>query len=353
MLISLIVPCYNEEEAMPLFYQEASRVAAQMEKSHGAQFEFVFIDDGSRDGTLRVARELHAQDPRVRYVSFSRNFGKEAGIYAGLQAARGDYVATMDADLQDPPSLLPDMLDTLLTGEYDCAATRRTTRKGEPPLRSWFAKKFYQIINKMSDTEIVDGARDFRLMSRKMVDAVLRMAEYNRFSKGIFSWVGFKTKWFDYENIERVAGTTKWNFWGLFKYSIEGIVGFSTTPLLVAAGAGVLFCRHPGAGLRRSHFRLAQHGVHHPAVQRRAAFLHRHRGRIPCQDLPGSQAPPHLHRRRDGGRQINGTGRENSRTKSVGLFGPDRRLVLSKPLGAADRHGSSHDSVLSGLCLRS
>ena len=242
MLISLIVPCYNEEEAMPLFYKEASRVAAEMKASHGAEFEFIFVDDGSRDGTLRVARALHAQDPRVRYVSFSRNFGKEAGIYAGLQAAKGDYVATMDADLQDPPALLPQMLDTLLTGEYDCAATRRTTRKGEPPLRSWFARKFYQIINKMSDTEIVVGARDFRLMSRKMTDAVLSMAEYNRFSKGIFSWVGFKTKWFDYENIERVAGTTKWNFWGLFKYSIEGIVGFSTTPLLIAAGAGVLFC---------------------------------------------------------------------------------------------------------------
>ncbi len=221
MLISLIVPCYNEEEAMPLFYQEASRVAAEMKTSHGADFEFIFVDDGSKDGTLRVARELHTRDARVRYVSFSRNFGKEAGIYAGLQAAKGDYVATMDADLQDPPALLPAMLDTLLGGEYDCAATRRTTRKGEPPLRSWFARKFYQIINKMSDTEIVDGAR---------------------FSKGIFSWVGFKTKWFDYENIERVAGTTKWNFWGLFKYSIEGIVGFSTTPLLIAAGAGVLFC---------------------------------------------------------------------------------------------------------------
>ena len=175
MLISLIVPCYNEEEAMPLFYKEASRVAAEMKTSHGADFEFIFVDDGSRDGTLRVARELHAQDDRVRYVSFSRNFGKEAGIYAGLKAAKGDYIATMDADLQDPPALLPQMLD-------------------------------------------------------------------NRFSKGIFSWVGFKTKWFDYENIERVAGTTKWNFWGLFKYSIEGIVGFSTTPLLIAAGVGVLFC---------------------------------------------------------------------------------------------------------------
>ena len=238
MLISLIVPCYNEEEAMPLFYKEASRVAAEMKASHGAEFEFIFVDDGSRDGTLRVARELHAQDPRVRYVSFSRNFGKEAGIYAGLQAAKGDYVATMDADLQDPPALLPQMLDTLLTGEYDCAATRRTTRKGEPPLRSWFARKFYQIINKMSDTEIVDGARDFRLMSRKMTDAVLSMAEYNRFSKGIFSWVGFKTKWFDYENIERVAGTTKWNFWGLCKYAIDGIINFSHVPLSIASWFG-------------------------------------------------------------------------------------------------------------------
>ena len=196
MLISLIVPCYNEEEAMPLFYQEAARVAAQMEKSHGAEFEIIFVDDGSKDGTLRVARELHDADPRVRYVSFSRNFGKEAGIYAGLKAAKGDYVATLDADLQDPPALLPDMLDALLAGDYDCAATRRTTREGEPPVRSWFARMFYRIINKMSDTEIVDGARDFRLMSRRMVDAVLEMSEYNRFSKGIFSWVGFKTKWF-------------------------------------------------------------------------------------------------------------------------------------------------------------
>ena len=238
MLISLIVPCYNEEEAMPLFYQEAARVAAQMEKSHGAEFEIIFVDDGSKDGTLRVARKLHDADPRVRYVSFSRNFGKEAGIYAGLKAAKGDYVATLDADLQDPPALLPDMLDALLTGDYDCAATRRTTREGEPPVRSWFARMFYRIINKMSDTEIVDGARDFRLMSRRMVDAVLEMSEYNRFSKGIFSWVGFKTKWFAYQNVERVAGQTKWNFWSLFKYSIEGIVGFSTQPLVMAALAG-------------------------------------------------------------------------------------------------------------------
>ena len=242
MLISLVVPSYNEEEALPFFYKEASRVAAQMKASHGATFEFIFIDDGSKDGTLRVARALHDQDPRVRYVSFSRNFGKEAAIYAGLQAARGDYVATLDADLQDPPALLPQMLDALQTGDYDCAATRRTTRAGEPPVRSWFARRFYQLINRLSDTEIVDGARDYRLMSRKMVDAVLAMAEYNRFSKGIFSWVGFQTKWFDYENIERVAGKTKWNFWSLFRYSIEGIVGFSTAPLIVAAGAGVVFC---------------------------------------------------------------------------------------------------------------
>ena len=242
MLISLVVPSYNEEEAMPLFYAEADRVAAGLKQSHGADVEIIFVDDGSKDGTLRVARELHDRDARVRYVSFSRNFGKEAAIYAGLKAAAGDYVATLDADLQDPPSLLPQMLDALLTGDYDCAATRRTTRKGEPPVRSWFARKFYQIINRLGDTEIVDGARDYRLMSRKMVDAVLTMAEYNRFSKGIFSWVGFSTKWFDYENIERVAGQTKWNFWGLFKYSIEGIVGFSTAPLVLAAGAGVVFC---------------------------------------------------------------------------------------------------------------
>ena len=242
MLISLVVPSYNEEEAMPLFYKEAARVAAGMEQSHGAEFEFIFVDDGSKDKTLQVARRLHDQDPRVRYVSFSRNFGKEAAIYAGLKAAQGDYVATLDADLQDPPALLPQMLDALLTGDYDCAATRRTTRQGEPPVRSWFARKFYRIINRLSDTEIVDGARDYRLMSRKMVDAVLAMAEYNRFSKGIFSWVGFSTKWFDYENVERVAGKTKWNFWGLFKYSIEGIVGFSTAPLVMAAGAGVVFC---------------------------------------------------------------------------------------------------------------
>lgn len=242
MLISLIVPCYNEEEALPLFYAEAAREAGEMAKSHGADFEFIFVDDGSTDGTLAAAKALRARDDRVRYLSFSRNFGKEAAIFAGLQAAKGDYAALLDADLQDPPALLPQMLDALLSGEYDCAATRRTTRKGEPPVRSFFARLFYRLIHRMSDTEIVDGARDFRLMSRRVVDAVLSLGEYNRFSKGIFGWVGFRTKWFSYENIERAAGKTKWSFWKLFRYSIEGIVGFSTAPLAVAALLGLLFC---------------------------------------------------------------------------------------------------------------
>ena len=242
MLISLVVPCYNEEESLPLFYKEAARVAGEMKASHGADFEFIFVDDGSKDGTLTVARRLHEDDARVRYVSFSRNFGKEAGIYAGLKAAKGDYVAMLDADLQDPPSLLPAMLDTLLSGEYDCAATRRTTRKGEPPIRSFFARMFYRIINKMSKTEIVDGARDFRLMSRPMVDAVLQVTEYNRFSKGIFGWVGFRTKWLPYENVARVAGETKWSFWQLLLYSIQGIVGFSTVPLALASVLGLVLC---------------------------------------------------------------------------------------------------------------
>ena len=242
MLISLVVPCYNEEEAMPLFYKEASRVAAQMKKSHGADFEFIFVDDGSKDGTLRVARQLHDADPRVRYVSFSRNFGKEAGIYAGLQAAKGDYVATLDADLQDPPALLPQMLDALLQEDYDCAATRRTNRKGEPPIRSFFARMFYKIINRLSDADIVDGARDYRLMRRRMVDAILALPEYNRFSKGIFGWVGFKTKWLEYVNVERVAGETKWSFWKLFLYSLEGIVAFTTAPLALASLVGIIFC---------------------------------------------------------------------------------------------------------------
>ena len=242
MLLSIVVPCYNEQEALPYFYKEICRVAEEMKASHGADFEFIFVDDGSKDKTLSIARELHRQDARVRYISFSRNFGKEAGILAGLEAAKGDYVAMMDADLQDPPALLPRMLDALLTEDYDCAATRRTTRKGEPPIRSFFARMFYRIINRLSDADIVDGARDYRLMRRRMVDAILALPEYNRFSKGIFGWVGFKTKWLEYVNVERVAGETKWSFWKLFLYSLEGIVAFTTAPLALASLMGIAFC---------------------------------------------------------------------------------------------------------------
>ena len=242
MLLSIVVPCYNEQEALPYFYKEICRVAEEMKSSHGADFEFIFVDDGSRDNTLSIARELHKQDERVRYISFSRNFGKEAGILAGLEAAKGDYVAMMDADLQDPPALLPRMLDALLEEDYDCAATRRTNRKGEPPIRSFFARMFYKIINRLSDADIVDGARDYRLMRRRMVDAILALPEYNRFSKGIFGWVGFKTKWLEYVNVERVAGETKWSFWKLFLYSLEGIVAFTTAPLALASLIGIIFC---------------------------------------------------------------------------------------------------------------
>ncbi len=242
MLLSIVVPCYNEQEALPYFYKEICRVAEEMKASHGADFEFIFVDDGSKDKTLSIARELHKQDARVRYISFSRNFGKEAGILAGLEASKGDYVAMMDADLQDPPALLPQMLDALLEEDYDCAATRRTNRKGEPPIRSFFARMFYKIINRLSDADIVDGARDYRLMRRRMVDAILALPEYNRFSKGIFGWVGFKTKWLEYVNVERVAGETKWSFWKLFLYSLEGIVAFTTAPLALASLIGIIFC---------------------------------------------------------------------------------------------------------------
>lgn len=237
--ISIIVPCYNEEEAMPIFYEEICKVAKKMKK---VDFEFIFVNDGSKDNTLSVARSLHEKDKRVRYVSFSRNFGKEAGMYAGLEAARGDYVAIMDVDLQDPPALIEEMYETLKNEDYDCVASRRVSRKGEPPIRSFFARCYYKLINKISKTEIVDGARDFRLMTRQMVDSVLELKEYNRYSKGIFSWVGYKTKWLEYENVERVAGTTKWSFWKLFLYSLESIVAFSTVPLSIAAVMGILFC---------------------------------------------------------------------------------------------------------------
>ena len=236
MLLSLIVPCYNEQEALPLFYREATAVLASMD----CDYELLFINDGSRDGTLAVMKELAAADPRVLYFSFSRNFGKEAAMYAGFCNARGDYIAVMDADLQDPPSLLPKMLEILMSEEYDSVATRRADRKGEPPVRSWFARRFYSLINRISDADIVDGARDFRLMTRDMKDAILSMGEYNRFSKGIFGWVGFRTYWFPYKNTERVAGQTKWSFWGLMKYAIDGILSFSQAPLDIASWFGIL-----------------------------------------------------------------------------------------------------------------
>lgn len=237
--ISIIVPCYNEEESIPYFYEEITRIAKSMKN---VEFEYLFINDGSKDKTLELLRDLSQKDKHVRYLSFSRNFGKEAAMYAGLKEARGDYVAIMDADLQDPPALLPSMYDAITKEGYDSAATRRVTRKGEPKIRSFFARCFYKLINKISKTDIVDGARDFRLMTRQMVDAILSMSEYNRFSKGIFGWVGFETKWIEFENVERVAGTTKWSFWKLFKYSIEGIVAFSTAPLSLAFILGIFFC---------------------------------------------------------------------------------------------------------------
>lgn len=236
----MIVPCYNEEENVKYFYEELLKNEAFFEKE-GLDLEIIYVDDGSKDRTVDEVRSLHAQDPRVHLVSFSRNFGKEAGMYAGFEKSKGDYVVIMDADLQDPPSLLPEMFSYIKQG-YDSVATRRVTRKGEPPIRSFFARMFYKIMNKISKTEIVDGARDYRLMTRQVVDAILAMCEYNRFTKGIFGWVGYKTKWLEYENIERAHGETKWNFWKLFIYSIEGITAFSTVPLAIASVMGVLFC---------------------------------------------------------------------------------------------------------------
>lgn len=237
--LTMVVPAYNEEEALPIFYEEAYRVEAELP---GVEIEYLFIDDGSSDKTLEVLRSLHKKDARVRYVSFSRNFGKEAAIYAGLQNATGDYVAILDADLQDPPSLLPEMLQAIEEEGYDCVGSRRVTRKGEPPIRSFFARMFYRIMNKISSADIVDGARDFQLMNRKVVKAILSMGEYNRFSKGIFGWVGFRKKWLEYENIERSAGETKWSFWKLFLYALDGIVAFSTAPLVMASVMGMIFC---------------------------------------------------------------------------------------------------------------
>ena len=240
--LCIIVPCYNEEAALPYFLQEIRKVADNMSTTFQLDFEILFINDGSRDKTLQILRRAAQEDKRIRYISFARNFGKEAAMYAGFQNCTGDYAAVMDADMQDPPSLLPEMYQALQSGEYDSVATRRVTRKGEPPIRSFFARCFYKLINRISDADIVDGARDFRLMTRQMVDAILSMTEYNRFSKGIFGWVGFRTKWLPYENIERVAGETKWSFWKLFLYSLEGITAFSTAPLAIASIAGILLC---------------------------------------------------------------------------------------------------------------
>lgn len=237
--LSIIVPCYNEEEALLIFYEELTKEICKIEQ---IETEILFINDGSKDKTLEIIKELNKKDLKVRYVSFSRNFGKEAAMYAGLKEATGDYIVIMDADLQDPPSLLKEMYEILEEKEYDCVGTRRVTRKGEPKIRSFFARLFYKIMQKISGMNIVDGARDFRMMTKQMKDAILEMTEYNRFSKGIFTWVGFNTKWLEYENIERVAGKTKWSFWKLFLYSLDGITAFSTFPLVISTFIGTLLC---------------------------------------------------------------------------------------------------------------
>ena len=237
--ISIIVPCYNEAEAISFFYGEIKKISNEMKE---LDFEFLFINDGSKDTTLDIIKKMSTKDKRVKYASFSRNFGKEAAMYAGLELSSGDYVAIMDADLQDPPSMLKTMYQYIIKENYDCVGARRVTRKGEPPIRSFFARKFYKIINRLSDIEMVDGARDYRLMTRQMVDAIINLKEYNRYSKGLFSFVGFKTKWLEYENVKRVAGATKWSFWKLFIYAIDGITAFSTKPLVISAILGFTFC---------------------------------------------------------------------------------------------------------------
>ncbi|WP_022765748.1 glycosyltransferase family 2 protein [Butyrivibrio sp. XPD2006] len=240
-LLTAIVPCFNEQENVFDFYDEFVKNEAFL-KSHDCDFEIIFVDDGSKDDTVARVKELKTKDSRVRLISFSRNFGKESAMYAGLSASKGDFVAVMDCDLQDPPALLPEMFKAVTEEGYDSVATRRVDRKGEPPIRSFFARQFYKLINRMSNTEIVDGARDYRLMTRQFVDAILSMEEYNRFSKGIFGWVGFKNKWLEFENVERKKGETKWSFWKLFVYALDGIMAFSTAPLAMASFIGVFFC---------------------------------------------------------------------------------------------------------------
>lgn len=240
-LISIIVPCYNEEENVKDFYDELMKTESFF-KDHDVDMEVIYVNDGSKDGTVSEVKKLNEKDGRVHLINFSRNFGKESAIYAGLQRAKGDYVVMLDCDLQDPPAMLPEMYGYIVNEGYDSVATRRVTRKGEPPIRSFFARRFYSLINKMSKTEIVDGARDYRLMTRQFVDAILSMEEYNRFSKGIFGWVGFTTKWLEFENIERKKGETKWSFWKLFLYALDGIMAFSTVPLAFSSVLGVVFC---------------------------------------------------------------------------------------------------------------
>ena len=302
--LSIVVPCYNEEEALPIFYKTVMGVVEKM----GVNCEFVFVNDGSSDGTLRMLKALAAEHPNVRYVSFSRNFGKEAAIYAGLKYARGEHVALMDADLQDPPSYLPQMYEALQTGEYDNVATRRSTREGEPAIRSFFSRMFYRLINKMADVPIVDGARDFRMMKRKMVDAILAIGEYNRFSKGLFSWVGFRTLWLSYDNVERVAGQTKWSFWKLFKYSLEGIINFSHTPLDIVTNAGMLMTVIAfiwAAVLILKKLIIGNYNVsgwtsliciHHLPWWHTNVF-DRHNRPVHRQDIPGDQAQAPVYRR--------------------------------------------------------
>lgn len=242
MLLSIIVPCYNEESVLPLFYEAIRPVADQLWAERCWESEIIFVDDGSRDRTVELLRDFARRDERMKFLSFSRNFGKEAAMLAGLDYCRGDYVVIMDADLQHPPALLPKMAEIMCSGDYDCVATKRSNRSGEPPIRSWFARLFYRIINKLSDAEVVDGACDFRLMKRGVVDSIIRMREVNRFSKGIFGWVGYRIYWLPFENVERAAGETKWSFWKLFRYAIDGIINFSTAPLVISSVMGALFC---------------------------------------------------------------------------------------------------------------
>ena len=240
--ITVVVPCYNEEETIPAFLYETEKIAKSIYDKYGLIIEYIFVDDGSSDRTADVMKKYAKEEERINYIILSRNFGKESALYAGLNKAQGEYIAVMDVDLQDPPNLLEDMCNALINEGYDCCATRRVDRKGEPKIRSFFARMFYKLINKISKTEIVDGARDFRLMKHKMVQAILSLKEYNRFSKGIFGWVGFDTKWIEYENVERSAGETKWSFWKLFVYSLDGIVAFSNAPLAISSVAGVVLC---------------------------------------------------------------------------------------------------------------